>query len=84
MRVGSGKAETDGPEHFLEHRDDEDQQHRDRDGRDRHDDGRVDHGALHLADQGVVLFHEHGEPHEDRVENTARLAGRHHVHVQVR
>ena len=49
----------------------------------RHDDAGIDHRALHLADQGVVLLHEHGEPHQDRVENTTGLARGDHVHVQI-
>ena len=49
----------------------------------RHDDARVDHRALHLADEGVVLFHERREAHQDGVENTARLTGGDHVHVQI-
>src|SRR5581483_4243122 len=77
------QGETDLAEHALEDRDDEDEQDRDGDKGDRHDDAWVDHRALHLADQVVVLLHEDREAHQDRVENTARLAGRHHVHVQI-
>ena len=48
-----------------------------------HDHARVDHRALHLADEGVVLLQERREAQQDGVENTARLAGGDHVHVQV-
>ncbi len=56
---------------------------RDGDGGDRHDDAGVDHGALHLADEGVVLLHEHRETHQDGVENTTRLTRRDHVDVEL-
>ena len=77
------QRQADAVEHRLEDRDDEDEQDEDGAAGDRHDDARVDHRALHLAHQGVVLFHERREAHQDGVENTAGLAGRHHVHVQV-
>ena len=48
-----------------------------------HDHGRVDHRALHLPDEGVVLFHERRQAHQDRVEDTAGLTGGDHVHVQL-
>src|SRR5207302_5138292 len=63
--------------------DDEDQQHGDRDDRHRQDDAGIDHRALHLPDDGVVLFEELGQPDQDGVEDAARFAGRDHVDVQV-
>ena len=50
-------------EHVLEDRDDEDKQGYYRDRRDAHDDRRIDHGALHLSHQGVVLFEERRQAH---------------------
>jgi hypothetical protein len=79
-----GELHLDRGEHALEHRDDEDQQDRDRDGRHAHDDRRVDHGALHLAHQGVVLLEEDGQSQENGVENAARLARGHHVDEEAR
>ena len=48
-----------------------------------HDDAGIDHRPLHLPDEGVVLLHEAGEPHQDGIEDAARLARRHHVHIEI-
>ena len=50
----------------------------------RHDDARVDHRALHLAHQRVVLLEEDGQAEQDGVQDAAGLARGHHVHVQAR
>ena len=67
----------------MERRDYEDEQHGHRDARDREDDGRVDHRALHLADDEVVFLEKLRQAQENRVENTTRFAGGHHVHVEI-
>ena len=77
------QREVHGREHVLERRDHENEQHGHRDPRDREDHGRVDHRALHFAHDRVVLFQERREAQQNRVENTARLSGRHHVHKEI-
>jgi hypothetical protein len=58
----------------------------DEDGPHRHrqDHAGVDHGTLDLPGQGVVLLQEGSQAQQDRVQDTAGLTGRHHVHVEVR
>src|SRR3989442_793550 len=80
---GEGQLQVHRGEHVLERRDHEDEQHRYGDARDGHDHRGVDHGALHLADDGVILLQELRQAHENRVENAARLARGDHVDVQV-
>ncbi len=73
----------DRREHGLERRDDEHQQNDDRDDGHGEDDRGIDHRALHLPDDRVVLLQEHREPQENGVENTAGFAGCDHVHIEV-
>jgi hypothetical protein len=72
-----------GGEHLLEGRDDEDQQDQNRCTGHGEDDGRVDHGALDLPDERVVLLEEGRQAQQDRVEDTAGLTRRDHVHVEL-
>ena len=70
-------------EHALERRNHEDQQHGDGDTGDRENHRGVDHRALHLAYDRVVLFQERREAEQNRVENTARFTRGDHVDVQI-
>ncbi len=73
--------------HALEHRgegrDHLPQDHEDHDARDRQDRDRVDHRALDLGLQLDVLLDVGRESLQDRVQDTAGLAGRDHVREQV-
>ena len=70
-------------EHRFESGNDEDQQDDNRTSGDRENHDRIDHRSFHFSDDRVVLLQKHGEPEEDGVENTARLARRNHVDEEI-
>ena len=82
-RVGSGRSRAKAGKELGERRNDLPQNHRHDEAGD-HDDGdRINHRRLDLPFQLDGFFDVGRQPFENRVENTARLARRHHVREQV-
>ena len=80
---GQGQLGPEASEHRGEGRDDLPQDDRDDDARDPDDRDGIDHGALHLRRELHRLLDVGGEALQDGVEDTARLAGGDHVHVEL-
>src|SRR5580692_9207298 len=79
---GQRQVDTQAVEELGENRNDLPQQQNDDAAGNAQDGGRVDHGGLHGALELDVLFDVAGEALENRVQNTARLAGFDHVVVE--